>query len=878
MSAIRSSPTIAIVGAGAAGTLTAAHLAAAATRELGLLLVDPRPSTGRGTAYATPDARHRLNVPATKMSAWPDDPDHFARWLGERVEFPARAGYGSYLAAVLDEALAAASGRVTLERRYERATGLSRHGSRLRLRLGTTGARTVDAVVLAIGTPPPSTRWVPAELAHSPRFVADPWRVGALDRIPPGAPVLLVGTGLTMVDAVLSLDRPGRVLHAVSRHGTLPAVHVAGPLPPYPPPVLQPGELRLSTLRAAVRRHLCAAVRELGDWRPAVDSLRPVTAELWGRLSEVDRVEFLREDARWWEVHRHRMPPDVGARIAECLRTGRLVLRTGSVSGATRGGEVTLSDGTRLRDAAVVNCTGPDLDLRRSDDPLVLELLATGGARPGPLGLGLETDGAGRVAGTAAPLVWTLGAPRRGELWETTAIPEIRGQAAGVAAGVLAALSAARRAPRPRDPYGLPLSTTAEAADTYAEGLRRVLCLRSGADTEFRAAVERDPGFALAHAALALLGAEWDLGVDAGACLARAEGAVERRGDERERSFVRAVGTRVRGGDATSALVRHIDTYPEDALAVSVVVPTIAFGGATTLPEESRALVEGLAPTYGDDWWYSGLLAFVRQEQERWDEAAGLAEQALAVEPRSGHAVHARAHVYYETGAHEHGLAFLDPWIVSCGDSASHRAHFSWHAALHELALGNDEAVRRRYARELAPPGVQGVRALVDSASLLWRCALVGGWDRPPVRDVLAMVDPALLTRPPTPFVAMHAAMALAAVGDTAGLARLRAHAAARADLRDVIEPLTGALVDLVEGRCAAAAGTLWSLQERVPRVGGSAAQREVVEETLLYALVQAGRRDRARALLQRRLDRRPSTRDRARLRHLQLPPSVPRQ
>lgn len=871
MRASRSRPTVAIVGAGAAGTLTAAHLAASATRDLDLLLVDPRPSTGRGAAYSTRDPRHRLNIPATKMSAWPADPDHFGRWLREPVEFPPRADYGTYLGAVLGEALAGAAGHVALERRYERATGLSRHGSRLRLRLGTTGACPVDAVVLATGTPPPGTRWAPVALARSPRFVADPWSPGALDRIPPTATVVLVGTGLTAVDAVLSLDRPGRVVHAVSRHGMLPTVHAASPLASYPPPDLPPGDLCLAALRALVRRHVAAAVAEVGDWRPAIDSLRPVTAELWGRLPEADRAEFLRDDVRAWEVHRHRMPPDVGARIAAYRAAGRLVVHTASVVGATRDGEVTLSDGTRLRDAIVVNCTGPDLDLRGSQDPLLLELFASGCARPGPLGLGLETDDDGRVAGAAAPFVWTLGATRRGRLWETTAVPEIREQAAQVAAGILAGLRSRRRAPRPRDPYGLPLSTTTDAAEAYGEALHRVLCLRSGADAAMTDAVDRDPGFALGHAGLALLGHEWELDLDVDASLDRAARAVVRRGDERERGFVRAVIARVRGDDPTSsALVRHIDAYPEDALAVSVAVPTIAFHGAAVPPEETWALVEGLAPAYGRDWWYSGLLAFVRQEQERWDEAAGLAEQALDVEPRSGHAVHARAHVYYETGAHEHGLAFLDAWIGSCGESVSHRAHFSWHAALHELALGDDDAVRRRYARQLAPPHVHGVRALVDSTSLLWRCALAGMWDGPPVRDVLSTVDPELLARPPTAFVAVHAAMALTAVADAAGLSRLRAHAAGRADLRDVVEPITGALVDLVEGRCAAAAATLWSLQDRVPRLGGSAAQREIVEETLLYALVQAGRNDDARRLLRRRLDRRPSTRDRTWLRRLQ--------
>ena len=238
-------------------------------------------------------------------------------------------------------------------------------------------------------------------------------------------------------------------------------------------------------------------------------------------------------------------------------------------------------------------------------------------------------------------------------------------------------------------------------------------------------------------------------------------------------------------------------------------MPTIAFGGATEVPQEAWSLVEGLAPAYGSDWWYAGMLAFTRQEQERWDEAAELSERALAEVPASGHAVHARAHVYYETGDHDGGLAFLDPWIDSCGRAASHRAHFAWHAALHELAMGDDVAVRRRYAEQLAPPAVAGMRALVDSASLLWRARLAGAWtDEQPVESVLAAVDAGLLERPRTAFAALHVAVARAAAGDIAGLRRLAAYAAATGDpvMVAAVAPVARGL-ELLAGRPARRGG-----------------------------------------------------------------------
>jgi len=418
---------------------------------------------------------------------------------------------------------------------------------------------------------------------------------------------------------------------------------------------------------------------------------------------------------------------------------------------------------------------------------------------------------------------------------------------------------------------GLPLTTSPAAADAYNVGLGRVLRVQSGADAAFREAVAIDPGFALAHAALALLGHEGGATADVAASLTAAQHAVRRRGDNRERSLVDVVTSRVQDcrGTGSAALVGHIGSYPRDALAVSAAVPTIAFSGVTDVQQEAWTLVEGLAPAYGDDWWFSGLLAFVRQDQGRYDEADALAWSALRVEPAAGHAVHAQTHVFYETGQHIAGLEWLDPWIASSGQGASHRAHFSWHAALHELSMGDLEAVRRRYERELAPPHVTGVRALVDSASLLWRCRVTESWAGDlPLTSLLELVGSELLERPATPFTAMHSAVALAAAGDCAGLVRLRAFVAASPEpvMSDVVVSLCDALVAVLEQRWNEAVRILRLLGPWLVQLGGSAAQREIVEDTLLYALVAAGRCDEARGLLAARLDRRPSPLDTQRL------------
>jgi uncharacterized NAD(P)/FAD-binding protein YdhS len=274
----------------------------------------------------------------------------------------------------------------------------------------------------------------------SGRFVADPWAPGALEAVA-DSDVLLVGTGLTMVDVALSLDRLSRSVHAVSRHGAVPAVHRSEKTPPVAPELGEADDL--ATLRTAVLRHVVETVRRTGDWRAAIDGLRPITARLWKRLSEDDKAEFLRADARTWDVHRHRMAPITAERLAAVRESGRLCLHHGEVVAAEDTGDavrVLLSDGTAMTVGAVVNCTGPVG--AASADPLLATLLAGGLARAGSAGLGLDTADDGRVLGVTgrrAPL-WALGALRRGALWESTAMPEIRSQAAEVAQAVVAYL------------------------------------------------------------------------------------------------------------------------------------------------------------------------------------------------------------------------------------------------------------------------------------------------------------------------------------------------------------------------------------------------------------------------------------------------------
>ncbi|WP_370618355.1 FAD/NAD(P)-binding protein [Mumia qirimensis] len=926
-------PSIVIVGAGAAGTLVALHLARTAGRRstgIDVVLVDPADRWGRGTSFGTLDDQHLLNVPAAGMSALPEDPAHFVGWRtreeidgGDPATFARRRQYARYLDETLTETYQGPPGEfASLHHVRARAVSLRRTGSGAVVATSDGRELEADAVVVATGLPAAGHAWAPESLRSSAFFVPDPWAAGALDvvrrdRSGPGD-VLLVGTGLTMVDVTLSLtdqaNRSDRVVHAISRHGRLPRAHVPALKLAAIPDVSEWGT-SLSDIRAQVRRHLETVERDSGDWRPAVDGLRFQVSALWGRLSEEDRAAFLASDAGAWNVLRHRMPPSSATLVDGLRDAGRLVLSAGSVVDAeplpTGGLRVRVGgrsdEGSTSYDVGwVVNCTGPQADIRLLGDPFLDDLLRPrGGASTAVVstaGMGFRTEQARLVDSegrTDAPL-WTLGALRRGELWESTAVPEIRSQALALSTAVLDAIAPLPRrladgrivsghhpAARPRDPLGLPISTTAEAATAYNAGLERLMRLQDDVEVPLREAVALDPDFALGHATLALLGHEAGADADVQASLEAALQAVLKRGDERERSLVDVVAQRVKDvrHQGARALMNHIAGHPRDILAVSAAVPTIAFSGVTDVQQEAWDLVEGLAPAYGDHWWYISLLAFTRQDQNRFEEAGLLAESALSCEPSSGHAVHAQTHVMYETGQHEGGRVWLDHWVTESGRSASHRAHFSWHAALHELALGDTEAVRRRYYSQLAPPTVTGVRALIDSASLLWRWRLTtSDWDAavsrgvpgaaggafdgetapPPIASVLDAVDPAMVDRPETPFVALHAAIALAASEQPSRLAALAQHCRRSDDatMRSVVATVCDALLAAAERRWDDAATLLEDTVPVLAKVGGSAAQREIVEETLLFCLVSAGHAERAQALLGARLHRRPSPLD----------------
>jgi len=447
---------VAVIGAGFSGTMSAIQLLSRLEPERRVLLCERAGTFGRGRAYATVNPDHLLNVRATNMSAYPDRPEHFSEWLdttafdgaeasGIRVTpggtFAARGLYGRYLTELLTRAVTGGDGPPRLDLVHDAVTDLEPGPGGFTLRTEGGASYPIAGAVLAMGN-------LGAPGAPRSRHQADPWSPDSFGRLHPDRPVLIVGTGLTMVDAVAALRRHGfsGPIVALSRRGLLPSAHA--PVQPWPMPDLS-GATTLSALTTRIRREIDrAAVAGIG-WRGVIDALRPVTDTLWRALPAPEKDRFLRHLRPFWDVHRHRAAPPAAEAIADEIARGTLTVRAGRIRAITdtaAEARVTLRPrGAAGDETLAVQCILDATGIGRvveTDDPLIRRLMARGLVRPGPFGLGLDAAPDLRALGPveAGPL-WVVGPLLRGVLWECTAVPDIRNQAAGLAQAAARTLS-----------------------------------------------------------------------------------------------------------------------------------------------------------------------------------------------------------------------------------------------------------------------------------------------------------------------------------------------------------------------------------------------------------------------------------------------------
>jgi uncharacterized NAD(P)/FAD-binding protein YdhS len=465
-------PTVVVVGGGFSGSMVTAQLlrgASQAELTLSVSLIERKGAVGEGVAYGTLDPSHLLNVPAGRMSAWSDRPDDFVQWASQRCgetqsprAFLPRVLYGEYVRETLLTTAAHTSEAVNLSVVYDEVRRVARHPTGgWMVHLARGASMRAEAVVLALGHRPPvdplGSRW------SGPRthLIADPWRPFAMNVVDTDEAVVVLGSGLTAMDCVLSLSHLPRQapITLVSRRGLLPQSHAAEPVTPadlqplVSELIARPGGVPVPKLLRTVRelaRHLATTGM---DWRAVVDGLRPHTEKLWRAMPMAERRRFLRHLRPFWEAFRHRMPLSITERIRALLDRGEIRLVAGRVEMAQaedqivrlilreRGNEHLIE----TRATWVVNCTGPMPSNSVESNPVVGSLIVSGLLQPDELALGVETAANGNAIaedGREVPDLFVVGTLRKPASWESTAVPELRNQAAAVSDCVIKLLRA----------------------------------------------------------------------------------------------------------------------------------------------------------------------------------------------------------------------------------------------------------------------------------------------------------------------------------------------------------------------------------------------------------------------------------------------------
>jgi len=451
--------TVAIVGCGFSGTMVAVHLARLGHRSPRVLIFERGDRLARGVAYGTTRPEHLLNVPARLMSAFPDDPDHFLDWLRQRDPaigpgaFVARQLFGDYIEELLSSTMSRRGSRLVpiqaeivdlLEEANGSLTLVTSKGDRF-------GA---DAVVLAVGNPAPQDPiQVPDLMRARGKYIGNPWVDDPLHELNRDDTIILIGSGLTAIDLLVEAEsrRTAGKITAISRHGLTPQPHRqavgASPLPNLAQLSRPTARSLLHLIRTSVRQ----VEENGGDWRSVVDSLRPDLQKLWRSLGDGEQRRFLRHLAAYWDVHRHRVAPEIQQVVDRATREGRFRVIAGRIQSMIEdenGVQVVASRRGSprheiLRARRVINCTGPSRALRVGFPSLVGALCDRGLVRPDPIGLGFQVGANAALTGARRPQperIFTIGPLRKGELWETTAVRELRVQAADVARHVASTL------------------------------------------------------------------------------------------------------------------------------------------------------------------------------------------------------------------------------------------------------------------------------------------------------------------------------------------------------------------------------------------------------------------------------------------------------
>ncbi|MBK8551304.1 MAG: FAD/NAD(P)-binding protein [Ignavibacteria bacterium] len=451
-------PVIAIVGGGFCGSITLVQLLKQSDIPLEIVLVNKNNPITTGIAFSSYNPKHVLNVPAAKMSAFPDDPDNFLNWVKSKPEyreyvneelndrFLPRVIYGKYLEEIFDNAINDLPENVTVKIINDEVLDVNVSSSGAELILKENKSFKADKVVLALGNfLPDDPRIQNKSFYQSKRYFNDPWRKQAVEGLDESDKVLIIGTGLTMVDNVYSLLDKGfnGKIYALSTNGYFPLSHKKRkPYTDILDEIHPPYEI--SSLFKIFRKHIKYVLSHGITGEAVVDAIRPKTQEIWLSLSLDDKIKFMAHIRHLWGVARHRLPKEIFDHMQNLMRDGKLEIIGGRIQDIREDNEeITVTYKERksqlikeLKVNRVINCTGPKTDLNRVDEALVSNLLKKGLICCDEMKLGINALPDGTIIqndNSISPVLYTIGSMLKGILWESTAVPELRVQARSMA-------------------------------------------------------------------------------------------------------------------------------------------------------------------------------------------------------------------------------------------------------------------------------------------------------------------------------------------------------------------------------------------------------------------------------------------------------------
>jgi len=443
--------TIVVIGGGWSGTFTAIQLLEM-SKTVRVKIIHSGPPLGLGIAYSTNELEHLLNVPAGRMSAFKNKPNHFSDWLISKGystnptnEFVPRKVYGNYLIELIETYKT----NNQLEVIDARAIDIQKSKNHYEILLNTNNSVFADKIVLAIGNFLPASPKVKSPSFYkSNHYFQNPWTNDYLNNLATDKNILLIGTGLTMVDCILSLKKIGfqKTIYVVSPRGYTPVAH--GPLETYTDFYSELENKSLLDIYKTIRKHILKAAKENITWRAVIDSLRPNAQQIWLHLSEKDKQQFISHLRHIWGVVRHRLPIKTYEEMNQLQTSGQMEVIGGRIDNLQeQSGNISVTIQLRkqsvireLNVGTVVNCTGPQTNYNDLQDQLIMNLMSKKMILSDPLKMGIQATINGEVLQNKQEVskdMYALGSMLRGLFWETTAIPDIRVQTEHIAKQII---------------------------------------------------------------------------------------------------------------------------------------------------------------------------------------------------------------------------------------------------------------------------------------------------------------------------------------------------------------------------------------------------------------------------------------------------------